>query len=320
MAWCGQLLRSDDPVLSRDAEADGTEVFCSTIIPTVNRPTLSCAVQSVLDQVSTEADFEVIVVNDSGRPFREMEWQHCKRVRVIDTNRHERSVARNTGAAIAKGKYLHFLDDDDVIVPGALKVFWQLAQKAPDAAWLYGCYQTVDNDGNLIEEFHPAIEGNLFALLVCGEGIPLQVSLLHAKQFHAVGGFDPNPILTGVEDRDVGRRIALAGTVAYTPTVVAQIRIGEQGSTTNWAKIAEGDRCGREKALIAQNAFARLRASATSDYWRGRVSRAYFGSVVWNLRRGNLFNAMSRAAAGGAIANWHIVSLDFWNGLNTKIK
>ena len=50
------------------------------------------------------ADFEVIVVNDSGQPLPDMDWQHCPRVRVIDTNRRERSVARNTGAAIAQGK------------------------------------------------------------------------------------------------------------------------------------------------------------------------------------------------------------------------
>ena len=44
-------------------------VFSSTIIPTVDRPTLGRAVLSVLDQEFAEADFEVIVVNDSGAPL-----------------------------------------------------------------------------------------------------------------------------------------------------------------------------------------------------------------------------------------------------------
>jgi glycosyltransferase involved in cell wall biosynthesis len=85
-------------------------MFCSTVIPTIGRPTLSRAVCSLLDQAFTADDFEVIVVNDSGRPLPEMDWQHSAQVRVIDTNRRERSVARNTGAAIAGGRYLHFLD------------------------------------------------------------------------------------------------------------------------------------------------------------------------------------------------------------------
>jgi len=42
-------------------------MFSSTIIPTVNRATLAKAVCSVLDQSFSNADFEVIVVNDSGQ-------------------------------------------------------------------------------------------------------------------------------------------------------------------------------------------------------------------------------------------------------------
>lgn len=291
-------------------------MFSSTIIPTVNRPTLSRAVCSVLTQESDAADFEVIVVNDSGRVLPDADWQHSDRVHVINTNHRERSVARNTGAALAKGKYFHFLDDDDVLLPGALRAFWGLSQKNPDAAWLYGSYQTVDNEGNLIEEFHPGIQGNIFALLVSGEAIPFQSSLLNYEYFYAAGTFDP--LITGVEDRDLGRRIALRGSVAYTPPVVARIRIGERGSTTIWKILAEDDRWGREKALGIRGAFARLRSSAVSSYWHGRVSRAYFASTVWNLKRRQMFTAASRASAGVAFASWHTLSPDFWNGLRTK--
>jgi len=300
--------------------ADNQPVFCSTIIPTINRPTLPRAVYSVLNQEFAAAEFEVIVVNDSGQPLPEADWQHSNRVRVINTNRRERSVARNTGAAIARGKYLHFLDDDDIILPGALEEFWKLAQKASDAAWLYGSWQTVDNIGNLVDEFHPEINGNIFALLVSGEGLPFQASLLKAERFFAAGGFDPTPILIGVEDRDLGRRLALIDTIAYTPVIVAQVRIGEQGSSTNWSILAEGDRWGREKALQAQGAFGRLCASASSSYWRGRVSRAYFASMVWNLKHRNLLLATSRFSAGLAMMGVHIFSPSYWRGLKTKIK
>ena len=99
-------------------------MFSSTIIPTISRPTLSRAVCSVLSQDFTSADFEVIVVNDSGQPLPDAAWQYSERVRIIETNRRERCVARNTGAAIARGNYLHFLDDDDWLLPDALEAFW----------------------------------------------------------------------------------------------------------------------------------------------------------------------------------------------------
>jgi glycosyltransferase involved in cell wall biosynthesis len=292
-------------------------MFCSTVIPTIGRSTLSRAVYSVLDQTFTADDFEVIVVNDSGQPLPEMDWQYSERVRVIDTNRRERSVARNTGAAIARGRYLHFLDDDDFLLPGALEAFWALDQSS-DAVWLYGSYLSVDNDGNLVNEFHPDVGGNVFALLVAGESIPFQASLLQAKQFFAVGAFDPR--ITGVEDRDLGRRIALSGTVVRTSAVVTKIRVGEQGSTTDWSTLAEGDRWGREKALSEQGAFMRLQASASSSYLHGRVSRAYFASMVWNLQRKNIFTAASRVTSGIVFVGWHLLSTEFWRGLGTRIK
>ena len=44
-------------------------MFCSTIIPTIGRPSLSRAVCSVLDQEFSHDDFEVIVVSDSRKPL-----------------------------------------------------------------------------------------------------------------------------------------------------------------------------------------------------------------------------------------------------------
>ena len=62
-------------------------MFCSTIIPTIGRPTLARAVQSVLEQNLTAADFEVIVVNDSEKSLSEEDWQKDERVRVLDASR-----------------------------------------------------------------------------------------------------------------------------------------------------------------------------------------------------------------------------------------
>jgi glycosyltransferase involved in cell wall biosynthesis len=293
------------------------QIFCSTIIPTIGRNTLSRAVCSVLDQDFYEAGIEVIVVNDSGGSLPDAEWQHSSQVRIIDTNHRERSVARNTGAAIARGRYLHFLDDDDILLPGALKAFWSKDREC-DASWLLGGWRTVDNDGNLVDEFNPPLHGNIFALLVSGEGLPFQASLLRTEEFFKAGAFDP--AIIGVEDRDLGRRVALIGEITDIPSVVAEIRIGQQGSTTNWGILAEDDRWGREKALSIQNAFQNLHLSAKSNYWRGRVTRAYFASTMWNFKHKNWLTSFSRLLAGVTFSGTSILFKDYWEGLRTKIK
>jgi cellulose synthase/poly-beta-1,6-N-acetylglucosamine synthase-like glycosyltransferase len=60
-------------------------LFCFAVIPTINRPTLTRAVMSVLNQEFSPDLFEVIVVNDSGIPLSEMEWQHSNQAQVITT-------------------------------------------------------------------------------------------------------------------------------------------------------------------------------------------------------------------------------------------
>jgi len=294
------------------------DIFCSTIIPTVGRDTVAAAVCSVLEQ-DVDAALEVIVVNDSGKPLPRANWQSVSRVRIVQTNRHERCVARNTGAAMAHGKYLHFLDDDDVLLPGAMAAFKKLDAES-DAIWLYGSYQTVDNNGNLVAIWRPGITGDISALLIAGESIPFQASLLLNSQFHKVGAFDPHPAIVGVEDRDAGRRMALTGDVAYTPAVVAQIRIGEENSTTNWSTLAASDRWGREKALSIAGAPTRLRHSASDGYLRGRITRAYMASLMWNLKRLDLFTAASRATVGLSFTGRHLFSSGYWRGLRTRVK
>ena len=90
-----------------------SEILFSYIIPTIGRVSLQTAVKSVLDQEFSQAGVEVIVVNDSGSPLPHRSWLDLSRVRIINTNKSERSFARNSGAAVAQGKYLAFLDDDD---------------------------------------------------------------------------------------------------------------------------------------------------------------------------------------------------------------
>jgi glycosyltransferase involved in cell wall biosynthesis len=137
-------------------------MFCSVIIPTIGRNSLSRAVRSILDQNILAGEIEVIIVNDSGDINAVAGWTESDDVRIIHTNRRERSVARNTGAAVAKGRYLWFLDDDDWILPGAINKFQTLASRSPEAYWLFGGVHIVDEDGIVLAERNSGLNGHVF--------------------------------------------------------------------------------------------------------------------------------------------------------------
>ena len=287
-------------------------MFCSTVIPTIGRSTLSRAVHSVLDQAFTADDFEVIVVNDSGQPLPEADWQRSGRVQVIHTHRRERCVARNAGAAVAKGRYLHFLDDDDWLLPGALKSLWELAHHASGAVWLYGGSQLVDRAGEPLIQLHHRMNGNCFVQAMAGEWMPLQASLIEANTFFAVGRFAS--LIPG-EDVDLCRRVALVGDMAGTSALVACIAMGVEGSSTDYTRGPEHSRRAREKILNEPGVLARMRASARSGFWHGRITRTYLTSALWNLQHRNLLAATSRVLSGLVslvLAGHHIVSSGFW--------
>jgi glycosyltransferase involved in cell wall biosynthesis len=301
-----------DPA-SRSESPEG--LFCSTIIPTIGRDTLERAVESVLKQTWAEAS-EVIVVNDSGRLLRTAPWQADARVRVINTNGRERSVARNTGAAAAHGRFLHFLDDDDWLAPGALQRLWQLAQERP-AAWLYGSTQLVDRHGRALIQLHHRLNGKAFLPAMAGEWIPIQASLIASRPFFNLGGF--NPLLQGPEDVDLLRRVALHYDIAGTEAVVAYVEWGEEGSTTNYEQHPEQSRRARERLLDAPGCFTRLRDSAVDAYWHGRVTRLYLTSLIWNLRRRRLLMAPGRAAYALfslLLAGHYLFTPAFWQSVS----
>ena len=95
----------------------------SIIIPTYNRlPMLKEAVNSVLAQQFE--DMELIVVDDGSTDGTAEEMkQYGGRVKLIQQSQNRGvSGARNKGILHARGKYVAFLDSDDLWVKGKLKI------------------------------------------------------------------------------------------------------------------------------------------------------------------------------------------------------
>ncbi|HEX4490212.1 MAG TPA: glycosyltransferase [Acidimicrobiia bacterium] len=112
----------------------------SVVIPTFGRPEfLAAAIDSVLAQTVT--DFEVVVVDDASPQAAVLPPD--SRVRLVRraTNGGP-PAARNSGIDAAQGRYVAFLDDDDVWTPDRLA----LARAGHDRAPVAICWQATLGD------------------------------------------------------------------------------------------------------------------------------------------------------------------------------
>jgi glycosyltransferase involved in cell wall biosynthesis len=91
----------------------------SIIIPTLGRPSLKGALESVVPQLGT-AD-QVIVVGDGSQPLAKQISASYEKAIYLETvpTRCWGHEQRNLGMSAAKGGHLAFLDDDDIWLPRA---------------------------------------------------------------------------------------------------------------------------------------------------------------------------------------------------------
>src|SRR5579871_3169787 len=110
-------------------------MLISVVVPVFNRElVLRRCVDSVLAQEF--GDFELILVDDGST---DNSLQHLReydepRMRVLAQGRNMGvGAARNAGAETAMGEWIVFLDSDDELVPGALRLIAELAAASSEA-------------------------------------------------------------------------------------------------------------------------------------------------------------------------------------------
>lgn len=107
---------------------------------------LGAAIQSVLDQ--TYRDFEVVVVDDgSTDASRQVLAAFGERIVCLEQTNQGKSVALNRGLAISRGRYLAFLDSDDLWLPESLAHRVALLESEPDVGVVYSKAYVIDGAG-----------------------------------------------------------------------------------------------------------------------------------------------------------------------------
>lgn len=123
--------------------------FFTVVVPTYNREKfIAKTLTSICCQSFT--DFQVIVVDDGSTDNTKQVLQpflNDTRFLYLKTLNRERAAARNTGIKHASGRYITFLDSDDLFLPNHLAIAFDKIENFPSLKVFHLSYeiQTSDN-------------------------------------------------------------------------------------------------------------------------------------------------------------------------------
>jgi len=171
-------------------------------------------IQSVLSQ--TYPNVECIVVNDGSTDSTgEIANKYDTNIRYIYQDNAERSAARNMGATHASGKYINYIDADDLLAPDKIADQVMYLEKNPGVDVVYSKVKYFKDNGNRLFYIVPRItpEGDILDKLIYGNFINLGSPLIRKEAVDRVGGFDENRLdIILNEDWDFWLRLALSGS------------------------------------------------------------------------------------------------------------
>lgn len=183
----------------------------SVVVPAYNSAKeLSHCLASVLSQ--TMPPVEILVVDD-GSTDETAEVAASKPVDLLRLPQNSGgAVARNRGAAKARGDILFFVDADVVLAQGATERVVRTFADSPELAAIFGSYDSKPPVQNLISQYR-----NLLHHYVHQLGDPEAFTFwtacgaIRRSIFEAMGGFDEAKAWRPIEDIELGYRLRQAG-------------------------------------------------------------------------------------------------------------
>lgn len=214
----------------------------SVIIPTYNREEyISDTIQSVLDQ--TYKDFEIIVVDDGSTDKTKEKLEPFKsKIKLIEQKNSERAVSRNNGVKNSNGKYLAFLDSDDLWIKDKLEKQVEILENSNDVILVYGQSFRINDQSKKIKTAKRQMlgySGDVFEELLFRNFIVSATPMIKREFFEKTSGFETKYI--PYEDWELWLRLSLKGKFHFLNKPLSYYRIHPQQSVklTTAEKIEE---------------------------------------------------------------------------------
>jgi glycosyltransferase involved in cell wall biosynthesis len=269
----------------------------SIILPTFGRqkylrPTVDCVYAQTLP------DWELVIADDGSDEetrayLRTLEGDG--RVKLVWlTHTGIPAIVRNAALREARGKYLAFLDSDDLWSPEKLARQVANLRSHPACHWSYTAISHIDGSGRPLPEpvfgaWLPC-EGAVFERLVTGPVAIRTPSVLATRALIAqAGGFDET-IRSG-EDYDLWLRLALASEVALLDEPLVQVRRHDTNHSREWelAFVGRDHSLRKLQGVVDDKRRALLRAERIRNAMTLAATHASLGT------RARAFRALFRA-------------------------
>ncbi|MHC4549495.1 MAG: glycosyltransferase [Planctomycetota bacterium] len=274
----------------------------SIVTATRDRPAeLRQALASVLPQDFD--DFEHLVVDDGpadDAAAAVVAELGDPRLRLIRLDQSQGPAgARNAAIREAKGELLAILDDDDVMLPGRLRVAVERFDARPDLVLVASAFRAIDADGNELATVRPPTdEPRLRAILPHHNPICHSTCSVRADAMREIGGY--REALRYSHDYDMILRIAEKGAVAVVPEPLGLYRFHTQNISAarcflQGAYAGVVRECARRRAHGEPERLAELAATVRLAGGKADVARArarvHYQIGEWKFRDGRVAEA-----------------------------
>jgi glycosyltransferase involved in cell wall biosynthesis len=200
------------------------EIDVSIIIPLYNAArTLARTLHSTQNQGVT---VETILINDCSQDDSSLVAASLQKqysdISLIELEKNVgAAAARNVGIQHARGKYIAFLDADDVWLPGKLRTQIAAFEADPQCTLVSCDTLQITPRGEVLRRGHsvkPPVSGaDAWKTLLRYNFIPTPTVLTRSELVQSVGGFDESLVVS--EDLDLWISLARKGNVVVLPQV-----------------------------------------------------------------------------------------------------
>lgn len=258
----------------------------SVIVPVFNREAwIGVAIDSILEQ--SYRDYELIVCDDGsedGTPS--ILARYGSRIRVVTTRRVGPGAARNAAAAVAHGRYLSFLDSDDLWMPWTLECVDAVLASASAQTSVYLRPRYVPGEevpGQSV--FDGSVKFGVYESFIdapskmpSGGGL---IGAIPRGLFLAVGGFDEARVNS--EDRDLALKMSRMTQYAVIESpICVNYRVHGGQLTTDYAAGISGWR------MISEHYQSGLYGPTTECKLAGYMAMFFAGQVGMLLGKGQI--------------------------------
>ncbi len=181
----------------------------------------------------TYSHFELIIADDGSTDDTErmVAQVNDARVRFLKfPHSGHTGIARNRGAAQARGKWLAFLDSDDLWVPGKLELQLKALQRS-EASWCFGSYRHM---GPVERKLQPITSPPDLteSILLNKTAVFIGTMLVTKNVFMLLGGFNETGKLRFRADLEFALRLSLHSQPVFVEETLTLVRVHPARSTS----------------------------------------------------------------------------------------